>query len=118
VRDWRHDIVQALRRVRTRLKAGPSPAPSPATERLRNRIKAAELEAEQIELAVLSDWLERRSPGAPGFVVEASSIPLMVARYFQAGPPDEAFAREVAVALDALSQAIRDAGAKTADHPS
>ena len=46
VRDWRHEVVQPLRRLRTRLKGGPAPAPSAASDRLRNRIKAAELEAE------------------------------------------------------------------------
>jgi uncharacterized protein (TIGR02444 family) len=116
VRDWHCDIVQVLRRLRTRLKTGPLPAPSPITNRLRNRIKATELEAEQIELAVLSDWLDRESPRPSVFVVEAGSVPLMVARYFQARPV--AFAPEVDAALDALTQAIREAGAKTADHPS
>src|SRR5437588_1884595 len=62
IRDWRSEIVQVLRRVRTRLKAGPAPAPSLVAEKLRNRIKAAELEAEQIELTVLADWLHRRTP--------------------------------------------------------
>jgi uncharacterized protein (TIGR02444 family) len=58
VRPWRSDVVMALRRIRIRLRTGPSPAPNPETEVLRNQIKAAELHAERIELAVLSQWLE------------------------------------------------------------
>jgi uncharacterized protein (TIGR02444 family) len=107
VRDWRSEIVQVLRRARTRLKAGPAPAPSSVTESLRNRIKAAELEAEQIELAVLADWLDRQ-PKRPAVVVEAKTVPLMVARYFGARPDHEAFAPEVDDAIRVLSQAIEE----------
>lgn len=105
VRDWRGEIVQTLRRVRTRLKNGPDPAPSLLTEGLRNRIKAVELEAEQIELAVLADWLDRQSP-RPAHVADAKTVPLTVARYFQAQTTEMPFTPEVDDALRALSQAI------------
>jgi uncharacterized protein (TIGR02444 family) len=110
VRDWRHEIVQPLRRLRTRLKAGPAPAPSTASDHLRNRIKAAELEAEQIELALLAGWLDRRPsrPAASAAPIDAASVPLMVGRYFDARAVD-AFPREVGDALAALSQAVREA---------
>jgi uncharacterized protein (TIGR02444 family) len=108
VRDWRSEIIQILRRARTRLKAGPAPAPSSVTEELRNRIKAAELEAEQIELAVLADWLDRLPPRSAA-VVDSKTVPLMVARHFSALPDDEAFAPEVDDAIRSLSQAIEDA---------
>lgn len=110
IRDWRAEIVQVLRRVRAGLKNGPHPAPSSVTEGLRSRIKAAELEAEQIELAVLADWLDRQPP-RPVNVVDAKTVPLMVARYFQAQPTERPFAPEVDDALRALSQAIRDMSA-------
>jgi uncharacterized protein (TIGR02444 family) len=58
VQPWRSDVVVALRRVRIRLRTGPSPAPNSSTETLRSQIKAAELLAERIELAVLAKWLE------------------------------------------------------------
>jgi uncharacterized protein (TIGR02444 family) len=45
---WQSDIVQALRRVRTQLKTGPTPAPNSVTENLRKKVKAAELVAEKI----------------------------------------------------------------------
>ena len=111
VRDWRSEIVQVLRRARTRLKAGPAPAPSLVTENLRNRIKAAELEAEQIEIAVLADWLDRLPP-RPAVVAEAKTVPLMVVRYFGSRPDDEAFVPEVDDAIRVLSQAIEEANTK------
>src|SRR5690242_2464950 len=48
VQGWRAEVIQPLRRVRIRMKQGPFPAPSAATEGLRTRIKAAELEGEQV----------------------------------------------------------------------
>jgi uncharacterized protein (TIGR02444 family) len=112
MRDWRGEVIQPLRRVRTRMKSGPSPAPSAATESLRNRIKAAELEAERIALAVLFAWLDARPPRPPN-PTAAKEIPLMIARYFQ--PNASAISADIETALEMLSQAIRDASAaKTA----
>jgi uncharacterized protein (TIGR02444 family) len=113
VRDWRSDILQPLRRIRTRMKSGPFPAPSPTTENLRNRIKAAELQAEQIEIALLADWLDHHPPRSAPRVTDARNIPLLVARHFQ---PEGVFASELDAAFDTLSQAIRDASATTS-HP-
>jgi len=107
VRGWRHEVVEPLRRVRNRMKAGPAPAPSPATEPLRNKIKAAELDGEQIALAVLFAWLERRPPRATA----EKSAPEAVARYFH---PQGKFSPDVEVALKTLSQAIREVGAAKA----
>jgi uncharacterized protein (TIGR02444 family) len=103
VRGWRTEVVEPLRRVRNRMKAGPSPAPSPATEPLRNKIKAAELDGEQIALAVLFAWLERRAPRA----TKETSAPEAVARYFH---PRGTFPLDVDAALKTLSQAIQAAG--------
>lgn len=54
VEAWSREVVVPLRSLRRRLKTGPLPAPAPATDALRNRIKAAELEAERIEQSVLA----------------------------------------------------------------
>ena len=54
---WQSDIVQSLRRIRTRLKTGPSPAPNAVTEDLRNKVKAAELAAEKIQLEMMQAWV-------------------------------------------------------------
>ncbi len=114
VRDWRNDVIQPLRRVRTRMKSGPSPAPSSITEALRNRIKAAELEAEKIELAMLADWLDQQLHRPGHRTTDTRTIPLMVARYFL--NTDGAFAPAVDAALDTLSQAMRDVSAAKSSH--
>jgi len=49
VRDWRSEVVEPLRAVRRHMK----PDPRPDAQALRERIKAAELEAERIELGML-----------------------------------------------------------------
>ncbi|MDA7720844.1 TIGR02444 family protein [Alphaproteobacteria bacterium] len=56
---WQGDIVQSLRRIRTQLKTGPHPAPNAVTEDLRNKIKAAELTAEKIQLEMMQAWANR-----------------------------------------------------------
>ncbi|MGB1900251.1 MAG: TIGR02444 family protein, partial [Candidatus Puniceispirillaceae bacterium] len=50
---WQSDIVQSLRHIRTQLKTGPKPAPNAVTEDLRNKVKAAELAAEKIQLEMM-----------------------------------------------------------------
>ena len=56
---WQNDIVQSLRRIRTQLKTGPQPAPNAVTEDLRNKIKAAELTAEKIQLEMMQAWVSQ-----------------------------------------------------------
>ncbi|MDC0650024.1 TIGR02444 family protein [Candidatus Puniceispirillum sp.] len=56
---WQSDIVQSLRRIRTRLKTGPKPAPNAVTEDLRNKVKAAELAAEKIQLEMMQTWVSQ-----------------------------------------------------------
>lgn len=99
-RDWRTQIVQPLRRMRTRMKSGPTPAPSSSTDRLRNHIKAAELEAEQVQLAAMNAWLAQSA-----LQPSLAAAPLVVARYFAAGVP---FAPEVDAALETLTRAMQD----------
>lgn len=62
VQPWRSEVVVALRRIRVRLRTGPLPAPNFGTETLRSQIKTAEILAERIELAMLSQWLEAEVP--------------------------------------------------------
>ena len=47
-----------MRSLRRRLKSGPPPAPCSASEALRGRIKAAEIEAEHIELDTLEELVD------------------------------------------------------------
>ncbi|WP_127753222.1 TIGR02444 family protein [Devosia sp. 1566] len=63
VKAWRSEVVQPLRAIRRRLKSGPAPAPDSASDSIRNRIKAAELEAELYQLDVLQQFAERWQGG-------------------------------------------------------
>ena len=56
---WQSDIVQSLRHIRTQLKTGPKPAPNAVTEDLRNKVKAAELAAEKIQLEMMQTWVSQ-----------------------------------------------------------
>ena len=71
---WQSDIVQSLRRIRTRLKTGPSPAPNAVTEDLRNKVKAAELAAEKIQLEMMQAWVSQ---------LAAIDIGLMTCQHYQ-----------------------------------
>ena len=51
--------MQSLRRIRTQLKTGPQPAPNAVTEDLRNKVKAAELTAEKIQLEMMQEWVSQ-----------------------------------------------------------
>ncbi|MBL6596604.1 MAG: TIGR02444 family protein [Candidatus Puniceispirillum sp.] len=57
-RPWQTEIVQSLRRIRTRLKTGPHPAPNEITDELRNKVKAAELAAEKIQIEMMQIWAD------------------------------------------------------------
>ena len=61
-------------------------------------------------------YLADRLGPKPGVPADTSSVPPMVARYFQPRPLD-AFAPEVEAALAALSQAIREAITKKNPEP-
>lgn len=61
VAEWRRNVVQPLRAMRRRLKTGPQLS---AATGFRDRIKAAELEAERIELETL--FHAAPSPALPG----------------------------------------------------
>lgn len=84
VAPWHSEIVVALRAVRRRLKDGPPPAPAPRTEVLRNAVKAAELDAERIELATLAECVA--TDFAPdGTASPADNLAIALAHY--AGGP-------------------------------
>jgi uncharacterized protein (TIGR02444 family) len=113
VAGWRGEVVQELRRLRTRLKSGPAPAPSPATEALRDRIKAIELEAEQIGLAMLAAWLGARACAAID-PARAETIPTLVARHYGAGAAQSQLAA-AAAPLRTLSRAARQVAESAAE---
>ena len=77
VRAWRQEIVVPLRDVRRRMKMGPDPAPSIATEKLRSKLKAVEVEAEKIELALLEALAQVGSAEAECDRVASAGEPLL-----------------------------------------
>jgi uncharacterized protein (TIGR02444 family) len=103
---WRAEVVLPLRALRQRMRNGPEPAPSAATEPLRGQIKAAEICAEQIELAVLARSLPARTcrpdPGEAGAPVDALAA-FYIARCGNAALRD---APEIRAALAALAGAL------------
>jgi uncharacterized protein (TIGR02444 family) len=107
VRGWRTEIVQVLRQIRKRLKSGPFSSTSSPTEELRNRIKVDEIKAEKIELAMLASWLDQQPPRPVDPLVDAQSIPLLVACYF-ADRTEALHAPGVDDALQKLMRAIGD----------
>jgi uncharacterized protein (TIGR02444 family) len=56
VRSWREQVTMPLRRLRTALKAGSACIPPSAVEDVREKIKAAELEAESAAFAALAPF--------------------------------------------------------------
>jgi uncharacterized protein (TIGR02444 family) len=68
VADWHSEIVRALRCVRRALKPPSADADNPlrgASTALRAQVKAAELEAEKIEQAILWQWSRRQLADRP-----------------------------------------------------
>ncbi|MCH9640918.1 MAG: TIGR02444 family protein [Actinomycetia bacterium] len=103
---WQHEVVRPLRAVRTRLKDGPAPVPAPATTALRDQIKAAELNAEMIELGELSDFASclDASP-APGDTAErATAAMLAVVRLAVARDPGADEREAIAIIASAVAQ--------------
>jgi uncharacterized protein (TIGR02444 family) len=65
VAPWRSEIVEPLRALRRRLKAGIGDTPPTESEGLRNMVKKVELEAERLEQARLESELSALGEAAP-----------------------------------------------------
>lgn len=85
---WRETAVLPLRTLRRAIKAMPLPA-DPAIGTFRQRIAAAELEAEQLQQAMLFRWAEACWPGARGSGQAAANLRGLAARH---GAADDAIA--------------------------
>lgn len=70
---WRDSVVKPLRALRRRLKGGAEGIPAGASERFRDQIKRAELEAERIEQETLQGF-------ATSFPSESAAEPDSIAR--------------------------------------
>jgi uncharacterized protein (TIGR02444 family) len=107
VAEWRDEVVVKLRAIRRGLKAGPPPAPGPDTEALRDLVKKAELRAEQIEQAVLAQWLDENAPRARPQPGAAREIVAAVAAFYAGRCGREASLPhpELKAALDLIARA-------------
>ena len=110
IAQWRRDVIMPLRSVRRRLKAGPHPAPSPATDAVRRRIQAAEIDAEQIELALLARCFDRRPPVAGALPADTAAVLDRLARFFalRCGNPAAGTSPEVRTALKTIADALAE----------
>ncbi len=117
VAGWRREVVEALRSLRIRLKTGPSPAPCPETDALRTRIKESELQAEQIALAMLWDWLERQAKGLDHSAADLPALLRRLLRHFDAAAAENAAAPEIEAALARLSRAVQEVAAPATSFP-
>lgn len=103
VAEWRREVVQPLRALRRRLRAGPPPAPGAGAEAVRDAVKAAELEAERMELRVLEEaGLALAGTAAADRPELARANLAAVVRHFRGSEPDEAAGRALAVIGEAL----------------
>jgi len=83
VHAWHHDIVRALRAVRTLMKGGMAPAPADLAESLRQRIQKTEIDCEHTEQLMLAAAIETKvddTRTGDGRLADAVSN---VSRYFQ-----------------------------------
>jgi uncharacterized protein (TIGR02444 family) len=105
-RRWQDDVVVPLRKVRMRLKDGPSPAPNATTAALRDRIKAVELDAEMVELGELADFVAHLdAPAAQGDAEErATSAMQVVIGHVAAGKPSDDETHAIAVIASAAAR--------------
>jgi uncharacterized protein (TIGR02444 family) len=103
---WREEVVRPLRSLRRRLKSGPVPGPSSTTEALRDRIKSAEIHAEQIELAVLAQWLDRHPPKAAPVDIVVLLDQLVTFFAGRVGRTSDVRSPELQAALDAIVRAM------------
>jgi uncharacterized protein (TIGR02444 family) len=107
---WRSELILPLRSIRRRLKTGPEPAPAAATEALRSKVKAAELQAEQIEQAVLMHWLAQRAGQPERRPSDLGELVRSVVSHFSgaAGEPTES--QDIARAIGTLTEQAAAAG--------
>jgi uncharacterized protein (TIGR02444 family) len=104
--DWRREVIWPLRSLRRRLRHGPSPAPAAATQALLQRIKAVEIDAEQIELAVLAQRFHGRPRGADDVDVAAMLERLVGFFAARCATPAAGSSSEVDAAIKALAGAM------------
>jgi len=104
IKGWREEVVRPLRTIRRRLKEGPHPAPSANTDALRNSIKAAELNSEKIELALLEAEGRSLMTGAENKPDVARRNAIAVIRHYREADLDEPGQQALDAILAAFDQ--------------
>ncbi|MCB1501233.1 MAG: TIGR02444 family protein [Bauldia sp.] len=104
VRDWRRDVVRALRNVRRHVKTVPVDGGTDALAALRRSVQAAELDAERIEFAMLDCWLGELPRGAPALSARASVVSLGRLSFGRPLQPDQE--RMLGAAADTIAAAF------------
>lgn len=105
---WRCEVIWPLRSIRRRMKTGPDPAPCSTTAGLLEQIKEAEIHAEQIELAVLAQWFDRRQHIVGTTTVGIADLLDQLVIFFgtRSANLEEDASADVHVALKAIADAM------------
>jgi uncharacterized protein (TIGR02444 family) len=108
IADWRREVIWPLRSLRRRLRNGPSPAPAALTQALVQRIKAAEIDAEQIELAVLAQRFYGRPRATSAADADIAAILARLVDFFVVGcaASEAGISGEVEAAIKTLAGAM------------
>jgi uncharacterized protein (TIGR02444 family) len=108
IADWRREVIWPLRSLRRRLRSGPPPAQAAATRALLQRIKAAEIDAEQIELAVLAQQFYGRPRAVSPAGVDVGAVLERLVAFFAARSPSSELgpSEEVGAAVKTLASAL------------
>jgi uncharacterized protein (TIGR02444 family) len=106
ISDWRREVVWPLRSIRRRLKTEPFVASS--TDALLGRIKGAEIDAEQIELAVLAQHFGKRRRSACTDAIDMGSVLDRVVTFFtaQTDSAGAAVSPEIRAAVQVIAHAV------------
>lgn len=86
---WRSEVIRPLREIRRRMKTGPHPAPNDETEALRAKVKAAELQSEQLELRWLEDGFSHAGCNCEPTTALAINLRLCFEHYAGQEPANE-----------------------------
>jgi uncharacterized protein (TIGR02444 family) len=111
IASWRNDVVKPLRAIRREIK--PAAEHDDTVAGFRNKIKSTEIEAEQIEIALLVQAVDQRKrPGISGSAARpaptARTVERVVAFYAAraAAPAASWQTPEVRAAIDGLADAV------------
>jgi len=112
VAEWRDQVVRPLRAIRRRLKGDPPPQAASDVHALREQIKKSEIEAEQIELAMLGRHFSENPPAPRTEPADISAVLDEVADYFAMrsgnataqAPEMRSALRDIAAAVDGVAR--------------